>query len=105
MANQVVGIVELHFFASLPRRDIRWAKEKLFHKCLSMSTDRTYIRKPQPYRIPENQSHEAKEKYLQCRTRELKAFLLGCFPEDLDTASIQSNVIGQVARSYKLVCF
>ena len=70
-----------------------------------MSTDRTYIRKPQPYRIPENQSDEAKEKYLQRRTRELKAFLLGCFPEDSDTESLQAEVIGRVARSYKLVCF
>ena len=34
----------------------------------------------------------------------MKAFLLGCFPKDADTVSMQAGVIGLVARLYKFVC-
>ena len=103
MAEQVCATARI-FFLHLPPRDSSKQLEKLFFKCLTKSTDREYVRKSKPYKLSQDQSAEAKDKYLRRRVDEVMSFLTGRFPAEEDTSKLEAEVVRRMARRYKLLC-
>ena len=103
LVEEICASAKLYFLA-LPPRESSWQMERLFLRCLTKTSNRQYVRKPRPYKLSsDGQSSKAKGMYLRRRVDEVTSFLVGCFPNDEDTKSLEEQVIRQMAERHDLI--